>query len=89
MADTGRYGRAVIQSDRIVGFEAGGQGGLGAINARVYLFGRNLLDDPGLPGSFSFERDFLEPRMGDLAPLAFVTDAYCIDIGVPEDYARA
>jgi len=89
MADTGRFGRAVIQSDRIVGFEAGGRGGPGAINAGVYLFGRNLLDDPALPGSFSFERDFLEPRMSDLAPLAFVTDAYFIDIGVPEDYGRA
>ena len=39
--------------------------------------------------SFSFERDFLEPRAAHLRPLAFETEGYFIDIGVPEDYARA
>jgi D-glycero-alpha-D-manno-heptose 1-phosphate guanylyltransferase len=89
LPDTGRYGRAVIEAGRVTGFEAGGVAGPGAINAGVYLFGRNLLDEPSLPSSFSFERDFMEPRMAALAPLAFETDAYFIDIGVPEDYVRA
>lgn len=89
MPDTGRYGRAKVERGRVIGFEAGGQGGPGSINAGVYLFADNPLRDPALPERFSFERDFLEPRIAALAPLAFETDDYFIDIGVPDDYARA
>jgi len=89
MPDTGRYGRAKVERGRVIGFEAGGQSGPGSINAGVYLFADNPLRDPVLPERFSFERDFLEPRIAALAPLAFETDGYFIDIGVPEDYARA
>jgi len=89
IADVSRYGRAVVEDGRVVGFAAAGAPGPGLVNAGVYLFAGNLLDDPALPPSFSFERDFLEPRAATLRPLAFETDGYFIDIGVPEDYARA
>jgi D-glycero-alpha-D-manno-heptose 1-phosphate guanylyltransferase len=39
--------------------------------------------------SFSFERDFLVPNTPELKPAAFAEVDYFIDIGVPEDYARA
>jgi D-glycero-alpha-D-manno-heptose 1-phosphate guanylyltransferase len=88
--DAGRYGRAKVEGGRVVGFAARGEGtGPGLINAGVYLFARNVLDDPALPASFSFERDFLERRAATMRPLAFETSGYFIDIGVPEDYARA
>lgn len=88
--DAGRYGQAKVEDGRLVGFAARGEGtGEGLINAGVYLFAENLLDDPELPESFSFERDFLEARAARLRPLAFETEGYFIDIGVPEDYARA
>jgi D-glycero-alpha-D-manno-heptose 1-phosphate guanylyltransferase len=88
--DAARYGRAQVEGGRLVGFAARGEGAApGLINAGVYLFAENLLADPGLPASFSFERDFLEPRAAALRPLAFETEGYFIDIGVPEDYARA
>jgi D-glycero-alpha-D-manno-heptose 1-phosphate guanylyltransferase len=87
--DTSRYGAAVVEEGRLVRFEAGGAAAPGLINAGVYLFGENLLADPNLPGRFSFERDFLEARAATLKPLAFETAGYFIDIGVPEDYARA
>lgn len=88
--DAARYGRAKVEGGRLVGFAARGEGAEpGLINAGVYLFAENLLADPSLPASFSFERDFLETRAATMRPLAFETEGYFIDIGVPEDYARA
>lgn len=88
--DAARYGRAKVEAGRLVGFAARGEGeGPGLINGGVYLFAENVLDDPSLPASFSFERDFLEARAATIKPLAFETDGYFIDIGVPDDYARA
>ena len=84
-----RYGGVIVKNSRIVGFQAAGQPGQGLINAGVYLFADNFLDRPTLPLSFSFEHDFLEANLDDLRPLAFETDAYFIDIGVPVDYLRA
>jgi D-glycero-alpha-D-manno-heptose 1-phosphate guanylyltransferase len=89
VSDASRYGAAVVEQGRLVRFEAGGAAAAGLINAGVYLFGENLLADPSLPERFSFERDFLEARAATLRPLAFETTGYFIDIGVPEDYARA
>jgi D-glycero-alpha-D-manno-heptose 1-phosphate guanylyltransferase len=89
VGDTNRYGSARVDNGRIVGFAAADRPGQpGLINAGVYLFSENILAH-GQPPAFSFERDFLEPGIADLKPLAFVADGYFIDIGVPEDYARA
>jgi len=87
--ESARYGCAKIAKGRVVGFDAAGARAAGTISAGVYLFARPLLDDPSLPMSFSFEKDFLELRAAVLRPLAFVTDGYFIDIGIPEDYRRA
>jgi len=89
VADAGRFGRVIVEDTRIIGFEAGGASQPGMINCGVYLFDRNLLDDPSLPEKFSFEKDFLETRVAELRPLAYVASGYFIDIGVPEDYLRA
>jgi D-glycero-alpha-D-manno-heptose 1-phosphate guanylyltransferase len=88
LADTGRYGRAVVENGRVVAFEAHGPGHAGLINAGVYLFSKNILQTGQAP-AFSFERDFLEPQVQTLRPLAFEAEGYFIDIGVPEDYLRA
>jgi D-glycero-alpha-D-manno-heptose 1-phosphate guanylyltransferase len=89
MSDTGRYGRVVVEHGRIVAFAPGASQKQGIINCGVYLFAEDLLTSAGLPEKFSFERDFLERQISALAPMAFETDGYFIDIGVPEDYARA
>lgn len=88
MPDTGRYGRVAVTDGRITNFNAGGQSGPGVINSGIYLFAEDLLSNLGLPETFSFEKDALEPRIGEWKPLAYVSDAYFIDIGVPEDYQR-
>jgi D-glycero-alpha-D-manno-heptose 1-phosphate guanylyltransferase len=89
MTDTKRYGRVVVRDDRVIAFAPGEAGTPGLINCGVYLFNDGILAAAGLPEKFSFERDFLEPNANALSPLAFQTDGYFIDIGVPEDFARA
>ncbi len=88
-ANTGRYGTVVIEGGRIVGFASDRPGRPGWINCGLYLFGENVLADPGLPDKFSFESDFLAPCAPVLRPLAHAVSGYFIDIGVPEDFRRA
>ena len=87
--DAARYGRVLVHDSRITGFSEKGTAGPGLINAGIYLMRRNLLEEPELPEVFSLERDVLEARVGELRPLAYLTRGRFIDIGVPDDYARA
>ena len=61
----------------------------GLINGGVYLLDRSRLDLSSLPEKFSFEKEVLEPgaAIGEIG--GWVSDAYFIDIGIPEDYQKA
>lgn len=60
----------------------------GYINAGVYMISdRSLLKD--MPEKFSFEKAFLEPQATEGHVQAYVSDGYFIDIGIPQDYAKA
>jgi D-glycero-alpha-D-manno-heptose 1-phosphate guanylyltransferase len=87
--DTARYGAVRVQDAHVAGFVEKGQSGPGYINAGVYRLTRRMLD--AFPGEkrFSFEKDVLEPAVvrGDVG--AYTRTEGFIDIGVPEDYARA
>ncbi len=61
----------------------------GLINGGVYAIDRSLLDLSGLPEKFSFEKEVLEKGAAEGRIYGWVSDAYFIDIGIPEDYARA
>jgi D-glycero-alpha-D-manno-heptose 1-phosphate guanylyltransferase len=87
--DAFRYGRMRVENGRVSGFAEKGAAGPGLINAGVYLMRRDLLETLALPEVFSLEHDVLSARLGELRPAAFVTHGRFIDIGVPEDYARA
>jgi D-glycero-alpha-D-manno-heptose 1-phosphate guanylyltransferase len=87
--DACRYGALEIDSGRIRGFFEKGCPEPRSINAGGYLLSRDLLSRYSLPRAFSFEADFLVPNVKELEPLAFQTQGIFIDIGVPEDYARA
>jgi D-glycero-alpha-D-manno-heptose 1-phosphate guanylyltransferase len=87
--DTGRYGRVEVKDGIITAFGDGGAGEAGLINAGVYVMHPQLFDESGLPDAFSFERDFIPPRLVSLKPQSVRADDYFIDIGIPEDYARA
>ena len=86
--DASRFGTVEINAGHITAFVASGSAGPGHINAGIYVVDRQLLADAP-PGAFSFERDFVQPRVASLRPAVFLVDGPFIDIGTPDDYARA
>ena len=87
--DVARYGSVLMSGERVSGFVEKGKSGPGLINAGVYVVQPGVFETFGLSGKFSFEADFLQRHCDVISPRAFLTDAYFIDIGVPEDYDRA
>ena len=87
--DVGRFGALNVQGGHVLGFIEKGRQGPGHINAGVYLLPPDAFQGLGLPPRFSIETDYLMPQVGRLRPLAFEVTGDFIDIGLPEDYARA
>ena len=89
--DTARYGRLDVDADgRILRFlEKDASGGPGLINAGCYVLPRAIADDFPAAERFSFEVDYLREAVARRIFLAHPTDAEFIDIGTPDDYARA
>ena len=87
--DIARYGAVDVAGARVAAFREKGPAGPGWINAGCYFLGAGALADLPARTAYSFETAFLQPRVqsGDVA--AFIGTAGFIDIGVPEDYARA
>ncbi|MBT2145637.1 MULTISPECIES: sugar phosphate nucleotidyltransferase [unclassified Rhodanobacter] len=88
--DVGRYGAVDVADDRVIAFREKGGHGPGLVNAGSYFLTAEAVD--GLPGdesAYSFESRVLLPRAlaGDVAAMDDTRDF--IDIGVPDDYARA
>ena len=84
-----RYGTVQVDCrKRVSGFtEKSGIDAPGLINAGVYVFGRSVFEH--IPeGATSLERDVF-PRILDLGMQAVEQSGMFIDIGTPEDYARA
>lgn len=61
----------------------------GTINGGVYALNAARFLQEGLPGKFSFEKDYLETFVSKRNMYALIQDAYFIDIGIPDDYAKA
>jgi len=87
--DAGRYGALEIRDGHVLGFLEKGRAGPGVINAGTYLLSQDVLERMPRELPFSFEQQLLVPEVGAIRPAAFQTDGLFIDIGVPEDYARA
>lgn len=87
--DTSRYGRLTVAADHVIRLAEKGASGPGLINAGCYVLPAGSLNEfePGRP--FSLETDVLAAwaEQGRLA--CFVSRGRFIDIGTPEDYARA
>ncbi len=88
VSDTERFGRLNVANGRITKFMGGGIEGAGMINAGCYLVPTNVFMGENMPELFSFEQDFLYTRPPS-SLRAFVASGQFIDIGVPDDYARA
>lgn len=87
--DTTRYGRLVVDGDRIISFAEKGIAGPGLINAGCYVLATDALAQFPLNKPFSIETDYLVPEVARATVEVFVTEGVFIDIGIPEDYARA
>ena len=85
--DTSRYGVVTIADGLVTAFADRGPGGEGLINGGVYLCHRRLLED--VPQEGSLERDVLPVLCARRRVGGRVQDGYFVDIGVPEDFARA
>lgn len=90
MTQFSRYG--VVELDahqRISSFREKQYYDSGLINAGMYLLSVPAFLQESLPEKFSFEKDYLEAFYTNRTFTGVVQDAYFIDIGIPEDYARA
>lgn len=89
MTDFERYGTiATDSSERIVGFLEKQHCEQGRINGGVYLLRRDALEKMDMR-AFSFEKEYMEKRVSEGGMYAYPSDGYFIDIGIPEDYAKA
>lgn len=87
--DCTRFGRVMIEQDRVAGYTEKGYAGSGLISVGTYVMNRDVFVPYDLTNVFSLETDFFVPYIKELRPVAFVTSGYFIDIGIPEDLARA
>ena len=83
-----RYGTIESRNGRITAFLEKRPAREGEINGGVYLMDKHFLDSVDRE-AFSFEKDVMETKVGELPMYAFASDGYFIDIGIPEDYYRA
>ena len=84
-----RYGAVTFSGTRISAFREKKYCEEGFINGGIYALNRSRLDLSALPEKFSFEKEVLEPLAADGQLCGWDGDSYFIDIGIPEDYARA
>jgi len=89
MRDFDRYGAVDWDGELVTGFHEKAACAEGLINGGVYALVRSQLDFAFYPKRFSFEKDLLEPLAAAHLVAGQVQDGYFIDIGIPEDYARA
>ena len=90
MRDFDRYGTVELGADGIIkAFRENRRCADGLINGGVYSIDLSADVFGGLPDRFSFEKDVLEPQCALEKLCGLVQDGFFIDIGIPEDYARA
>lgn len=90
MNNIDRYGTLILDKNRVTGFQEKTFMEFGYINGGVYIISKKIFKSfPEDKKVFSFEVDFLERACLYLKAFAFISDAYFIDIGVPEDYQKA
>jgi len=90
MKDFDRYGMVELDETNVItSFREKQHYERGLINGGVYVLDVAGFLAGGLPEKFSFEKDWLEKVYTQRLLFGLVDDAYFIDIGIPEDLARA
>jgi D-glycero-alpha-D-manno-heptose 1-phosphate guanylyltransferase len=89
MRDFDRFGVVELDADtRVRQFREKQAYRSGLINGGVYALNREHFLREELPPVFSFEKDYLEKKLGTRRIFGLQQDGYFIDIGIPEDYQR-
>ena len=86
MKDFNRYGTVVLEGKQVRAFREKEQQSTGWINGGIYCLRRDLLNEA--EDKFSFEKH-LEIYVRKLDIIAYLSDGFFIDIGIPEDYFQA
>jgi len=90
LQDFDRYGAVCCAADgTILSFEEKKPVADGLINGGIYLINKAFFEQKGLPQRHSFEKDYLEAFVSEHQFYGYRSEAYFIDIGIPEDYERA
>ena len=90
MENFNRYGVIELNDDASVkSFHEKKQYEQGLINGGLYMLNIESFLNKPLPEKFSFETAYLEKFYTQNNMYGLVQDEYFIDIGIPEDYARA
>lgn len=89
MKNFDRYGEVILLGNKVIKFEEKKFRDNGYINGGIYFAKSGLFDNITLPSKFSFEIDFMQRYLSRLKFTGYLSEAYFIDIGIPEDYARA
>jgi D-glycero-alpha-D-manno-heptose 1-phosphate guanylyltransferase len=89
MVNFDRYGTVTTEKDRITSFNEKKFLESGLINGGVYILDKEWLNKNAPGKVFSFEKDILEKYVRKNIIACFQSDAYFVDIGIPEDYLRA
>lgn len=87
--DTARYGRLEVKGKQVTAFAGKGIPGSGVINGGCYIFNIDQLAGWPIGQAFSVEVDYFPHQVKNSRFDVFLTHGQFIDIGVPEDYARA
>jgi D-glycero-alpha-D-manno-heptose 1-phosphate guanylyltransferase len=89
MSDFDRYGSVTMEGDRIVSFNEKRFIHEGLINGGIYILDRKWFEQNAPGDKFSFEKDIMEINTRRCLITGYISDAYFIDIGIPDDYYRA
>lgn len=90
MRNFDRYGNVTTnENNKIIAFQEKQPCDAGKINGGIYLLNRLSPLMKTDKERFSFEMDVLQKQVGTSALYGFKSDGYFIDIGIPEDYAKA
>ena len=85
-----RYGTVELDAqNRLLQFNEKQYVEAGFVNAGIYVSTKALLDKMPNEKKFSFEQDYLKPFAQRDKIYGLPGDGYFIDIGVPDDYAKA
>ncbi len=84
-----RYGSVTMDGNIIQSFNEKNYCESGLINGGVYIINQKNLDLSDYPEKFSFEKEVLEKLSQEKKIAGFEQNRYFIDIGIPDDYAKA